>query len=296
LLSPKNRSPIFLCNIETSAINTPQVIPRAVLKTGRRANIWPVVALSIFCASARAEAPSSSYPDIVLEDIQQAVTAPARWQTEEWKNFARASVAVIGTAILIDVPLRDEMRRQPNGNRFMFNIERLGAEYSIAVVGGFYLAGSLADNDTALLVAQDALAASIIASGLITPAIKIASGRSRPYENTGTGDFNSLGADSRNSSFPSGHTTEAFALASVISAHYEDTRVKYSAYTVATLIGAARTYHDAHFASDVLAGAFIGYWVGQSVVSHNRVRRAGSMTILPETSLDVIGLRLTGNF
>jgi membrane-associated phospholipid phosphatase len=238
---------------------------------------------------------SPTYPDLLLEDIQVVLTAPARWQTEDWKNLGWASLAVIGTAAVIDAPLRDEMRRLPKNNSLML-IEHLGAEYSIGVLGGFYLAGSLADNDKAIAVAQDGLTASIIASGLITPAIKIVAGRSRPYDNTGTTDFNSLGAANPNSSFPSGHTTEAFALASVISAHYEETWIKASAYTVAGLVGIARTYHDAHFASDVLAGAFIGNWVGQSVVSHNQQRRKMHIVLLPQATQDIIGLTLAGDF
>ena len=254
--------------------------------------------LFLFTLSEVAQAGDSSpsYPDLVLDDIQHVVIEPSRWQTQEWKNFGWAGLAVVGTAIAIDAPLRDEMRRQPRDSSFMLNIERFGAEYAVGVVGGFYLAGSLANDDTALHVAQDGLTASIIASGLITPAIKIVTGRSRPYEDAGSNNFQALGAGKRNSSFPSGHTTEAFALASVISAHYEETWVKSSAYTVATLVGIARTYHDAHFASDVLAGALIGNWVGQSVVDRNRTRRARSLVLLPETAPDLIGLRLTGNF
>ena len=254
--------------------------------------------LLLFALSDATQAadPSPSYPDLLLDDIQHVVTEPSRWQTQQWKNFGWAGLVVVGTAIVIDGPLRDGMRRLPKDNSFMLNIERFGAEYSVGVVGGFYLVGSLADDDTAIMVAQDGLTASIIASGLITPAIKIVTGRRRPYEDAGSNNFQALGAGNRNSSFPSGHTTEAFALASVISAHYEETWVKSSAYTVATLVGIARCYHDAHFASDVLAGALIGSWVGHSVVTHNQTRRAGKVVLLPETAQDLIGLRLTGNF
>lgn len=263
---------------------------------------FPARLFSVLCAALllckatlAAEAPPA-YPAVLLEDVKFITTAPARWHADDWKDVGWASLAVVTTAIAIDAPLRDEMRRQPRSNSFMLNIERLGAEYSIGVVGGFFLAGSLAGNDTALSVAQDGLSASIIASGLITPALKIATGRSRPHEDAGTCNFQGLGANKLNSSFPSGHTTEAFALASVISAHYEETWVKTSAYAVASLVGIARTYHDAHFASDVLAGALIGNWVGQSVVAHNQLHPSGTAVILPEIAPGLSGLRLTGSF
>lgn len=248
------------------------------------------------CSLAHASNTTPSYPDLLLDDIQHVLTEPVRWHTADWQDFGWVSLAVVGTAVVIDAPLRDEMRSQPKDNTFMLYIERFGAEYSIGVVGGFYLAGSLAGNDKAVTVGQDALTASIIASGLISPVIKITAGRSRPYENAGTNNFQFLGASNRNASFPSGHTTEAFALASVISAHYEETWIKASAYAVAGLVGIARTYHDAHFASDVLAGALIGNWVGHSVVGHNEQKRGKSIVLLPQATQDTIGLQLTGNF
>jgi len=267
------------------------------LKTSRPSRIWHILLATSLCSvAAQAIETSPSYPDLLLDDVKHVVTAPARWQAEEWKNLGWASLAVAGTAIVIDGPLRDGMRRQPGDNSFMLNIERFGAEYSVGVIGGFYLAGKLSNNDTALLVAQDSLTASIIASGLVTPALKLVSGRSRPYENAGTNDFQSLATGNHNSSFPSGHTTEAFALASVISAHYEETWIKSTAYIVAGLVGVARTYHDAHFASDVLAGAFIGNWVGQTVVAHKLMQRGRSMALLPVAGRDFLGLRLVGNF
>jgi membrane-associated phospholipid phosphatase len=258
--------------------------------------LFCLCAALLLCKTSLAAEENSHYPIVLFEDIKFTATAPARWQADDWKDVGWASLAVVTTAIAIDAPLRDEMRRQPRGNSFMLQIERLGAEYSLGVVGGFFLAGSLAGNDTALRVAQDGLSASIIASGLITPALKIATGRSRPYEDAGTYNFQGLGANKLNSSFPSGHTTEAFALAAVIASHYEETWVKSSAYAAASLVGLARTYHDAHFASDVLAGALIGNWVGQSVVAHNQPHRNGALVLLPELSPEMSGLRLTGRF
>jgi membrane-associated phospholipid phosphatase len=243
-----------------------------------------------------AEPPQAAYPDLLLDDIHFVLTSPADWQAREWENLGWASVAVVSTAILLDNPLHDKARTQAGSSKFMLTIERFGADYSIGVVGGFFLAGTLNDNDTAMLVAQDSLTASIIASGMITPAIKIITGRSRPYKEVGNNNFQRLSASSPNSSFPSGHTTEAFALASVISAHYEERWIKSSVYTVATLVGIARIYNNAHFASDVLAGAFIGNWVGQSVVAHNDYLRKNNMLILPEAGQGFWGLRLARNF
>jgi membrane-associated phospholipid phosphatase len=239
-----------------------------------------------------------SYPQILTDDIKYVLTAPGRWQEQDWQNLGLAAIGVIGVAVIADRPVRDEMRRHaPNNNGFMLQVERFGAEYSLGVLGGFYLAGAIGNNNKAAAVAQDGLAASIIASGIITPTIKFITGRARPRENAGIAKFHPFSISySSNSSFPSGHTTQAFALASVISGHYDDAWVKYSSYTVAGLVGVARSYHDAHFASDVVAGALIGTLVGKSVVAHNKPMRPAKVLLLPDFTPRLVGVRLTSSF
>ena len=102
----------------------------------------------------------------------------------------------------------------------------------------------------------------MIASKAITPALKKLTQRERP--NGGDAD-----------AFPSNHATQAFAVATVIATHYDDRRwVKWAAYGIATGVGISRIYHDAHWTSDVLAGAAIGSFVGTTVAETTRGERA----------------------
>ena len=250
--------------------------------------------LPSLCLAHKAVATELSYPEVLIDDVKHVVTSPARWEDAEWKQAGWASLAVVGTALVIDRPVRDEMRRHSGNNAFMTQVERFGVQYAAGVVGGFYLAGILADDQKALQVAQDGITASLIASGIVTPAIKLVAGRSRPRDDKGIYNFKPF--SNVNSSFPSGHTTEAFAVASVIANHYDETWVTCTAYSIASLVGLARTYHHAHFASDVLAGAMIGTWVGKSVVAHNANFRAGKLTLLPDVSGGLIGVRIVGRF
>ncbi|WP_082214134.1 phosphatase PAP2 family protein [Dyadobacter psychrophilus] len=62
-------------------------------------------------------------------------------------------------------------------------------------------------------------------------------------------------------SFPSGHTTQAFAAATFLSEEYKDRYhwMPYASYTVASSVGLLRVANNKHYISDVLVGAGIGY-------------------------------------
>jgi len=62
-------------------------------------------------------------------------------------------------------------------------------------------------------------------------------------------------------SFPSGHTTQAFAAATFLSEEYKDSYhwMPYASYTVASSVGILRVANNRHYISDVLVGAGIGF-------------------------------------
>lgn len=241
------------------------------------------------------------YPTMLWEDTKHVLSAPARWDDQEWRDMGWATLGVLGVMAVIDRPVQDLMRRiapdndplTPNDNRFLHEMERFGREYSLGLLGGFYIVGALSDNETAVAVAQDGLTSVIIASGIITTAAKVTFGRARPRDDLGTAEFNPFGGDH---SFPSGHTSHAFAVASVIANHYDETWITYSSYAVAGLVGVARSYHGGHFASDILAGGMIGTMVGKSVVEYNKPMRAGKIVLIPEVTPGMTGLRMVSRF
>ena len=215
---------------------------------------------------------SREYGALLLKDVGHVLEAPLRWQLQDWALFGVGSAVVVGTAVFLDVPVQRAMQRHRgrvvNGIADAFN--PLGNEYAPAIPVGFYLAGVVWQNDTAKAVAQDGLVASVVEAGLITPALKFAIGRSRPKDPHGAfhfAPFSGAGV------FPSGHTGEAFTLASVVADHYESAWIKRTAYGMAGLVGFARIVDNAHYTSDVVAGALIGTLVGRTVVRFNQRQR-----------------------
>lgn len=99
------------------------------------------------------------------------------------------------------------------------------------------------------------MALSLVISGAVTTALKVAIHRTRPNG----GPY----------SFPSGHTSGAFAVAPILAARY-GWKAGVPAYTLALMTGLGRMEDRKHFASDVLAGATVGLVVGRTVADHRR--------------------------
>jgi len=98
---------------------------------------------------------------------------------------------------------------------------------------------------------------------LITDSLKFVIGRMRPGESGSDPDeFRGLG--SGYGSFPSGHTSNAFALATVLAK--EHPKHKWLYYALATGVGLARVQQHEHFLSDVFVGAAIGTYAGNQAI------------------------------
>jgi len=117
----------------------------------------------------------------------------------------------------------------------------------------------------------------VAVSGAIETLLKGVAGRARPYLSDTTPDRFRFGRGFGNAayqSFPSGHTTVAFAAAAVVSGEAQrwwprgTWLVAPAAYGGATLVGLARMYNNAHWASDVALGAAIGTFTGLKVVRY----------------------------
>jgi len=218
-----------------------------------------------------AAAPPSSFPRLIFVDARDVLGAPLSWRGPQWGKLSLA-VAGVGAAALLDRTVRDAERRDHNhfADQVANDFEPLGSTDAWVVLGAFYAGGLLGRDVRARSVGEDGLVASVIAGGIVTPVLKYAVGRRRPRDTDKTFDIKPF---SGNSSFPSGHTTEAFAVASVIATHYDSGWIKGVAYGSAALVGFARIHHQAHFLSDVTAGALIGTVTGRAVVHRNDQER-----------------------
>jgi membrane-associated phospholipid phosphatase len=133
----------------------------------------------------------------------------------------------------------------------------------IPVTLGLFVAGRASSNSRFRAATYD-MAESLAVTTIYTAGLKQAVQRQRPD-----------GSDRL--SFPSGHTANTFALASVANTHYGP-KVGIPAFALASAIGLSRVEHGKHNVSDVLAGATLGFVVGRSVAHDNGVAPRGRST------------------
>ena len=210
----------------------------------------------------------------VVVDTWDIVTSPFDWSGKEWAIAGAAVGATVATGLFVDRQFQSESQEShnPEKDRWSGTWGELGTIYSVAVLGVAGTYGWIADDERGVNVLVDGLEASIIASGILCPILKYTVGRARPNDTGQDSDtFNPFSGDA---SFPSGHTTQAFTVAAVMAFSFDDQPVVGGlAFALASGVGLSRINDDKHYASDVVAGAILGTWVGYEVVHYNRRRR-----------------------
>lgn len=130
----------------------------------------------------------------------------------------------------------------------------------------------------------------LLASGLLTTAItyptKILTGVDRP--------------NGEPRAFPSGHTSYAFTIATIVDKEFRDKSpwISVGSYTIASATGVMRVLNNEHWMSDVLAGAGIGilsvnaiYFVHDRFAQNKGLNASIAPTVLPNGEMG-IGLAL----
>jgi membrane-associated phospholipid phosphatase len=110
--------------------------------------------------------------------------------------------------------------------------------------------------DNTILKKKALFGAETIASATaITFSLKFVIGRIRPFQYDTT--FLAV-VNAHNKAFPSGHTSEAFAMATAMSIAVPKWYVIVPAYAWASMIAYARVYLGVHYPTDVIGGAIVG--------------------------------------
>jgi membrane-associated phospholipid phosphatase len=223
-----------------------------------------------------------SYFILLGSNVKQAFTKPFHMKGRDWGIAGQFTLAAVALSFA-DKPLQRTALRWRHNSSTLRDVSayvtEVGGDYEGIVLGGIGLYGYVFKNrkmrTTTWLATQ-----SYLTGSLLFGTIKLIAGRQRPYvvdpetlESNPTfhGPFYRPpgGGLTGNRSFPSGHTTVAFAAATVYALEYRNRPwVPILAYSTASLIGLSRVTENKHWVTDVLAGAGLGYLCGRLVVNN----------------------------
>ena len=200
------------------------------------------------------------------------------------KDFVMAGLFAGATLLAAPFDKRAALQLQNPGtqaNRFLKNastgVEAIASPGAYVIGGTLYAVGRVGGYDRVADLGLHGTEAVLFAQG-VTWVLKGTVGRSRPFmTNAKDPDDFHLGKGFSSgdwTSFPSGHTSTAFAAAAAVT--NETTRwwphstwiVGPLMYGGATAVGLSRMYHNKHWASDVALGAAIGTFSGRKIVQY----------------------------
>jgi membrane-associated phospholipid phosphatase len=230
-----------------------QLGPMYARRWGRWWGVAPLLLALVAPAGARDLRASAPAP-------RQVARVSLLTRDDLW--LAAGASALVLAAARIDGAAREEAleSRGRFSNGVASGAQLFGNVLEVAPAVGVAYAAGLALHRRGLSNASVRVGKAVLVSGLLAVALKRAVGRARPFQAAADADL--LKPFSRFDSFPSGHTTTAFAAAAAIDQSTDARWVPWVAYPLAALVGWSRVHDDKHWISDVLAGAALGTWSG----------------------------------
>jgi membrane-associated phospholipid phosphatase len=213
-------------------------------------------------------------PRNVLNDEKAIFTSPFHINRENakwWVLFGAGTAALIAS----DQKISDSL---PQTNKLTTPsrwTSRLGAPYSLYPLWSmFYLVGKAGDNPRARDTGRLGIEA-LIDTEITVNILKTVTQRPRPVIKGESVRFFKGG-----NSFPSGHSIQSWALARVLSREFPERKI-YSilAYSAAATVSVSRVAGRRHSASDALAGAAMGFFIGDYVYRHHHAPSEKSKVI-----------------
>ncbi|MEP2936767.1 MAG: phosphatase PAP2 family protein [Gilvibacter sp.] len=195
-----------------------------------------------------------------------AVTAPARWNGED---FSTAAGIIVGTVGLhtIDHNARAFFLEQ-NGD-VPDLLKDIGYYFGspqnfFLITGGLYSVGLITKNEKVRNAAVLIISSSAVA-GFYSALGKSVIGRQRPEDGASKFEFDFFSDQPKYHSFPSGHTILSMSMAHAIAKQFDNWWIKAGIYSVGSIAPVSRLWADAHWITDVAIGAAISIVVVDSI-------------------------------
>ena len=206
--------------------------------------------------SAAKESQSSSFGKslgtaikTIGEDELHIVKSPFSVSALKWDALAIGATGVLianDESVLHQVPA--------SWHNTSINISNAGVYGLGAAAGGIFITGLVTHNEHATSTGIRSAEASVD-SVILYAALKAVLARQRPYTGAGEGKF--FSGNWTSGSFPSGHATFAWTLASVMAHEYPNWPMRLLMYGAATAVSTTRVTGGVHFPADEIGRAHV---------------------------------------
>ena len=215
----------------------------------------------------------------ILEDTKLYFTAPLSWDEGNWKAFG-ASLVVIGVAHEFDDDVRGHFVDGSHAAAPGQDPNSAAAVLPAALLLGGTFAAAALTHDRQGYTETWSMTEAAALSGVTALALKYASGRERPNDTSNVDSWFASG-----DSFPSMHTTVAFAIGTVMAESGND-RYRWIRRTLGYGVAAGTAYlrvrDNVHWLSDTVAGAALGMASAHFVMNRRDAeRRSASIVLMP---------------
>ena len=236
--------------------------------------VWAVVGIFPIVGHS-----ADSLIDTTLQDTKLYFTSPMRWDEEDWLYFGGALIA-IGAAHSFDDRVRDHFA---TGSKAILNggedkNSLRDAAPTVALIAGTGLAAWYMDDRDGYRETWALIEAAAF-SGATAEVLGYATGRERPDATTSSNEWGKGG-----DSFPSLHTTVAFAVGTVFAESGNDEYRwirRIIGYGVAGATAYVRVDENVHWLSDTVAGAALGIATAKFVLNRQDAQTRGTVQFQP---------------
>ncbi len=225
---------------------------------GREAPSWDVVFWCLAGLLLLAIVQSADAEADPREPLRQL--RAIRFDRSLWRRDAiRLAIGIVVTALvwlLLDRPLMAwaEGVQSDFTEDVIRLLNRLGGGMNPVMVVAFFLIAGTAYRERRWVAHALAMAMAGLGAGILAQIVKHLAGRARPELWLGPMHY----APGSSTSFPSGHTVGAFALAGVLMFSARSKTLRVIAFVLAAGVGLSRILAFRHWPSDVTASAVIG--------------------------------------
>ena len=254
------------------------------------------------------EIPRSSDPGkqpfvrkFLLDEVRMW-TSPFRktsYSSRTFTHYVIPFTVITGALIATDYRTSEILPNTADQSKWSLRVSQVGAPYTLAgMAAGMYLisraTGDKKARETGFLGAE-----AIAHSQLLTLGLKYMTLRERPLDfkpDHGGGTAFWQGGDS----FPSGHSSGSFALATIFAYEYgrDHKWVPFASYGLASVVAASRLSAQKHWISDIFVGSTMGFLVGRYVYRRNHDSRIDGIVpsrterLIPEVGMKQGGIAL----